>query len=353
MMKLGLRSLCVAFSLTCATASLLTGCSTASDAQEGVDEPGSLSLALTTAGPDGASYGFPNDAYLVIQSSVFGEYIPLAGPEAQLSRTLAVGTYTASLYYGSGSVVLTKDDGTTTSTVPATWTNPQPVSFDIVKGQTTTLGLHFSIKGLSDITFDTGTLHIVTDVVEDDTTAVSNASIDGSVNLSYALNADDAAAYATALHVDLGVDYGVAVAYHATTAWQQVNSSTVCQSGLLTQATATGSSGLALRMAELVDANVYACVNDYGANDQIGIYPSRTGAAPTGQEMFLPDATYSYYGGFSAPVGDVYDGTTLHQTALAHLTFTNGFFYHFLYDASFQQLTTVQGTLSGTLQLTP
>jgi hypothetical protein len=353
MIRMGFRSLCMAFSLSCAFAPLLTGCSNASDAHEGVGDQGSVSLALTTAGPDGATYGFPNDAYLVIQSAALTEYIPLAGSETQLSRTLAVGTYTATLYFGGGSVVLTKDDGTTTSTVSATWTNPQPVSFNIVKGQTTPLALHFSVKGLTDLVFDTGTLHVVTDVVEDETTTLGNATLSGTANANYGSNTDDTAPYASALQVDLGVDYGVSIGYHSTSAWQQSSSSVVCQNGTMAQADATGSTGLALRLAELVGADVTVCVYDYGANDQVGIYPSRFGAPPSGQVMFLPDANYYFYGGFSVPLGDVYDGTTLHQTALTNITFTNGYFYHLLYDGSGNFLSTSQGTLSGTLQFTP
>jgi hypothetical protein len=110
---------------------------------------------------------------------------------------------------------------------------------------------------------------------------------------------------------------------------------------------------LALRLAELVGADVTVCVYDYGANDQVGIYPSRFGAPPSGQVMFLPDANYYFYGGFNVPLGDVYDGTTLHQTALTNVTFTNGYFYHLLYDGSGNFLSTSQGTLSGTLQFTP
>jgi hypothetical protein len=32
------------------------------------------------------------------------------------------------------------------------------VAFDIVQGQTTPLALHFSVKGLTDVVFETGTL---------------------------------------------------------------------------------------------------------------------------------------------------------------------------------------------------
>jgi hypothetical protein len=68
--------------------------------------------------------------------------------------------------------------------------------------------------------------------------------------------------------------------------------------------------------------------------------------------MFLPDASYSFYGGVGGYVGDVYDGTTLQQTLLENAALTNGYFYHYVYDLT-QQLTTVQGTFSGTVTFAP
>jgi hypothetical protein len=83
------------------------------------------------------------------------------------------------------------------------------------------------------------------------------------------------------------------------------------------------------------------------------IYFNRYGAPPASQTSFLPDANYAYYGGISFSTGDVYDSTTLHQTALQNLSIANGSFYHELFDASYNELSTVQGNFTGTLTMTP
>jgi hypothetical protein len=95
-------------------------------------------------------------------------------------------------------------------------------------------------------------------------------------------------------------------------------------------------------------------VADYGASDYVTFYPGRSGAPPAGHSAFLPDPSYTFYGGISGSVGDVYDGTTLKQTLLENASLTSGFFYHYVYDASqTQQLTTAQGGFIGTVTFTP
>jgi hypothetical protein len=353
MSKLGFRSLCAALALMSTSAQFLTGCSTASHG-ESVAQTGSLSAALTTTGADGATYGFPFDAYLLVQSATTGEYIQLTGPETQINHTLPVGTYTASLYYGSGSVVLTRTEGAVTTTVPAEWTNPQPVTFDIVKGQTTPLALHFAVKGLVDLVFDTGTLQLIADVVEQAASQPGSAQVTGTYNSYYSANADDTAAYATSLAVTQGVDYPLTLGFQSTGTWTQFGGGTICVQGTLGSASAGGSPGLSLRLAELTSGSASVCVYDQGATDQVALFVNRFGAPPAGQETFLPDPNYYFYSGTFGQVGDVYDGTTLHQTALKNVALANGFFYQSVYDGSSSvQLTTSQGAFTGNLQLTP
>jgi hypothetical protein len=126
----------------------------------------------------------------------------------------------------------------------------------------------------------------------------------------------------------------------------------VCQPGTLIQASATGSLGLSRRVEQLVGGNSILCVQDTGPSDLVTMYPSRYGAPPAGQEMFLPDPGYGFYAGVIAYVGDIFDGTTLQQTQLESAALTNAYFYHQLYDAT-QELTIVQGTLNATLRLRP
>src|SRR5438128_2392118 len=129
MSKLGIKALGLALTLTCTGVPLLTGCSSAEESHEKSDQVGTVKLALKTTGADGATYAFPQDAYLVVSGPAFTEYLWLYGDETTFNRTMAAGTYTATLYFGNGNTVLEKTEGGMTTTVNATWTNPQPVSF--------------------------------------------------------------------------------------------------------------------------------------------------------------------------------------------------------------------------------
>ena len=105
MSKLGIKALSLALTLTCTAVPLLTGCSSSGDSHEQAEQGGSVKLALKTTGPDGATYAFPQDAYLVVTGSTFTEYLWLYGDETTYHRTLAAGTYTATLYFGNGNTV--------------------------------------------------------------------------------------------------------------------------------------------------------------------------------------------------------------------------------------------------------
>jgi hypothetical protein len=354
MTKLGFRSLCCVLALACASAPLLlTGCSNA-DQGEVAEDGGEVQLALTTTGPDGAVYGFPDQTYLQLTTATSNEWIPLWGSDTVLSKTLPAGAYSASIYFQNGNVELTRTDGTVTSVVGAEWTNPQPVTFNIVKGQTTPLAMHFSVDTLVDLVFDTGTLQVIADVVEQDTEQPATARVSGSTNLWYEVYGDDTAAYATALDVDQGVELALSIGFHATGPWQQFGSYSVCQPGTVTDASGGSSPGLDLRLRQLVGGVANLCVYETGAQDQVSLYPSNYGPAPVGQELFLPDAAYGFYGGFYGYVSsDIYDGTTLKQTELQNATLSNGFFYQQIYDAASQQISTIQGTMTGTIQLQP
>jgi hypothetical protein len=351
MIKSGLRSLCCVLALLSAGVPLLSGCSHASQ-EEALEKSGSIELGLTAPGANGAVYGFPAGTYLQMASATIAEWVPLDGTETVLQRTFPVGSYTATLYFQNGNVELTKTDGTVTTTLDATWTNTQPVTVDIVEGQTTPLALHFAVNDLTDIVFQTGTLQVIADVVEQETDQPASATVNGTANFNYATYADASAAYASALAVDQGVDLGIALGFQATGDWTQYGSTTVCQPGTLSQASASGSDGLSRRVEQLLGGTASLCVYDTGASDQVALYSNRYGAAPAGQEMFLPDSYSFNAGAVIYNLGDIYDGTTLHQTQLENLSLPSAYFYHQVYDAT-QELTFVQGTLSGTLSLTP
>lgn len=353
MSKLGIKALGLALTLSCTGAPFLTGCSSSGESHEKAEHGGSVKLALKTTGADGATYAFPQDAYLVVQGPTYTEYLWLYGDETTFNRTLAAGTYTATLYFYNGPTVLEKTQGANTTTVDATWTNPQPVTFTIVDGQTTPIALHFTVKGLGDVSFETGTLAVTADVQKENSATFASAAFTGVTNLYYSRDTDATAQYATSLHLDQGVDYPLTLSYTSTSPWAQANTTQVCQSGTLSVASSSGSAALNARLEQMMGSSVYFCVGDNGANDYVGIYSNKYGPPPASQVSFLPDANYGVAGGISFTVGDVYDSTTLHQTALQNVTFMGGSFYHELFDGSWNELTMVAGYASGTFTMTP
>jgi hypothetical protein len=356
MLRMTLGSMCVAVALL-GVGALTMGCEDGASATEGeTARTGTLSAALTTTGSDGATYAFPPGAYLTVSSATFTEYIPIDGADATLSKKLPTGTYTAGLYYVGGSVVLDRTLGSATSTVDATWTNPQPVTFEIVDGQTTALVLHFAVQGLTDLTFDVGTLQISADVVTQGVDQAGHADEAGTVNFYQEEYADPSASYASLLDIDLGVDYTHHLQFQGTTDWVQFGGGTVCKYGTLTAAETGGSDGLARRVEQVVgpDGSGALCVYDQGASDYVNFYATRYGAPPVGQETFLTDASYSFYVSLGGVIGDIYDGETLRQSLLEQPTaLTSSYFGHYVYDSSSTLITQAWGNSVGTLQLQP
>lgn len=337
-----------------ASGALLTGCA---DKETPTTEAhaGTLSAALTTTGSDGASYAFPSGAYLSVSSMTTSDFIPLDGVDTVLNRKLPVGTYTATLYYTSGDVVLTRTLSGATSSVPATWVDPQPVSFNIVDQTTTPLVLHFKVQGLGDVTFQVGTLQLSFDVAKENSQQPTRADAQGSASFNYEQYADSSAAYATKLDIDQGVPYAYHLQLQGAGDWVNYAGGTVCKSGTLGISDASGNPGIALRAAEEVGASASLCIYDLGATDYISLFAGRTGAPPMGQESFLPDASYNFYIQFGASTPDLFDGTTLKQSQLeAPLSLTNGSLYQYIYDSSFNLVTQVGATTNpGTVQLLP
>lgn len=356
MLRLTLGSMCVAVALL-GTSALMMGCEDgASPSEREAESTGTLSAALTTTGSDGATYAFPSGAYLTVSSPTYSEYIPIDGAGATLSKKLPAGTYTAGLYYSGGSTVLDRTVGAVTSSVGASWTNPQPVLFTIVDGQTTALVLHFAVQGLADLTFDVGTLQISADVVTQGVSQAGHVDEAGTVNFYQEDYLDPSASYASFLDIDLGVEYTHHLQFQGTGDWTQYGGGTLCKTGTLTAADLDGSVGLARRGQQVVgaDASGSICIYDQGANDYVSIYGTRYGAPPAGQETFLTDGSYGFYLTVGGGIGDVYDGETLKQSLLEEPTALSGSYLgHYVYDSSSTLITQAWGTSVGTVQLLP
>ncbi len=339
------------FFLSCASAPLLTGCSQA-DQGEVAEAAGTVELALSTTGADGAVYGFPEGTYLQLNTTHFSEWVLLTGAETVLRKELAAGAYTANLWFQDGNVQLVRTEGGSTSLVDAEWTNTPPVALSITDGQTTPLTLQFATEELGALAFGTGTLEVVAEVDVREVAQATSAVISGATNLSFEQYGDGAAAYATALDVDQAVDLAFSLGFQASSDWYQIGTTSVCQAGTVAEA-ASGGGGLDLRLQQLLGASATLCVINQGAADEVSLSVNRYGAPPAGQEGFLPDLDYGFYGSLYGFVGDVFDGTTLEQVELQNATLSNGNFFHMVYDLLGEQLATVQGNVTGTLQLKP
>jgi hypothetical protein len=332
---------------------MFAGCGSAHDSQ--VEQTGALSLRLTTSG-GGASYAFPQGAYLFLQSNRFGESVPLDGTETVLTKKLPVGTYTVYLIYPSGPIELEQTIGMTTKRVPANWTNPQPVTVTITEGGSTDLTLSFDVEGFGQIVFARGDLNIHL-AVSSSSGASKGLSETGSVNFSDEQYADSSADYASALDIDTGTDYGLSFTGTASGDWYLSSSTIVCRDMQSPVLTTTFADGLAKRLAELEGGAGSICVYDMGASDYVSIIAYRFGAPPADQTSFLTGSQYyfSAYTGFF--VGDVFDGTTLNEAALGSETaFSSGSFSNYVYDYSTNSavlVSSASGTAAGSVVLTP
>jgi hypothetical protein len=352
MLKLTLKSVCLSSALLTASVGTI-GCADGTS-EEAVGESGTLSAALTTTGSDGASYAFPPGTQLTVTRNGFTEYLPLDGTETVLQKRLPAGTYTVGVYYGVNDVTLLRTESAVTTTVDAEWSDPQPVTFEIVDDQTTSLVLHFTVTGLGDVTFDTGTLEVTAEVDNVDEAQAGAMEAVGFTNIYSETYADPTAAYASALDVETGVDYWTTLELQASGAWTQYASNVVCKEGSLIAGGSAGA-GLNERIVDVYGTVGSVCIYDYGADDIAMVYFSREGAPMAGHETFLPSPSYIFQVQVSGWVGDVYDGETLQQSAFeTPLALTAGYFYNYVFDASsFSEVSRLDGNFDGTFKLLP
>jgi hypothetical protein len=119
---------------------------------------GSVSAAVSTIGPDGATYALPTGTTLSLVntssgSTTFSLAVDSGGSSATF--TLPAGTYSATLSTVT-SLNRTGDAGPVTA-VPATLSDAQPYQIVVTAGSTTSLTFHFAIAGTGqNLTFSTG-----------------------------------------------------------------------------------------------------------------------------------------------------------------------------------------------------
>jgi hypothetical protein len=338
-----------------------TGCGSDPFTDEGVvvERTGTLTAALSTTGPDGATYKFVNNTRLNIYTAVnsrgasYGIVAPIDGAETVFTKRLPVGTYTLGLTQSNG---LERTLNGVTTVVAAEWLDPPDATFDVVENQTIPVVLHFRVTGIGDITFAMGSVAVTLDVEQTTTTNVSKAREGGNITVTSERFADPAASYVAPLTMTTGTSHPQAVTVSLSGSWENRLGLSVCRPATIASYSwAATDQALRLRLEQVAAGDGELCFNDNGAADYFSLHVTRLGPAPADQTSFLPEASYFAVLNITGVVGDVFDGVTLRQSALADgVTVSNGSFTHTLQQPGAPiAVTSLIATFNGSFSLLP
>jgi hypothetical protein len=138
-------------------AAFITGCT--GQLPEVSDDPGSMSLALAAAGPDGAVYRLRNAA-IHVSGPTAAVIETEADPFATVrSVSAAPGNYEIIILEGWSFERVDPIRGTATS-VEATLASPNPQAAHVAPGNATTVRLRFTVDGLGDVVLDPGQINV-------------------------------------------------------------------------------------------------------------------------------------------------------------------------------------------------
>jgi hypothetical protein len=334
----------------------LVACGNDAASHDAREATGTLSTALSTVGPDGATYRFVPGSELIIAAATWGAAFPIADSATTFQRRLGVGSYTLDLVFGQWNTTpaLERTIDNVTEVVFPEWTDPtHPIAFTIVDGQITSVVLHFKVKGLGDITFATGQLQVTAEVTKETVSQATRLEQSASMTVSSVTYADPNAAYVTPLDLPVGSAHAQGVTLTTTGAWSLEQGDAVC-APVLVGGFSYSSEPLRRRLAHVLGGTGKACIHDGGAADTLKIVLSASGPVPADQQGFLPDADYFRDVIITGSIPDVFDGAVFQQSALeSTVTLTGGTFQHRLYATtpSFQQLTRMVGQLDGSIKL--
>jgi hypothetical protein len=334
----------------------LTACSDASPPGE-VEQSGTLTAALLTAGSDGATYQFPAGATMrLTNGSGYNATFPLDGSENVLTLQVPAGLVNVQLEFQSGTPRLRRTSGGVTTVVDAMWVDPQPLTIQITSGASTDLVLHFTVGGLGDLTFDMGSLAVALDVQRNATTQPAQVHETGQYIFSFqtfnGLSAEAQAYFAQTS----GDSHTHFLDFNFLNAWRQTTASEVCaDSRLDVFTTQDGESGFSRATNLLLGQNGRICITDFGTNDMVNIFAELLGPAPPALASMLPSPSYRFFVAFEGFVGDIYNGQTLQQTRLeTPLVFNAGRIAHQIWDfVPNQEVFYQDGFVSGNLRLIP
>jgi hypothetical protein len=330
------------------------------------ENTGTLSAALSSVGPDGATYTFGSNAEFTVNSSPFNPNFDGFGfsmnGNGNYTTSMPVGGYVGNIYGGTTSA----DGGVTTftlvrsvdggsSNVQATLLDSGTYPFTIVAGQTTSIVIHLNVAGLGTVTFSTGTLTVGSSITQSDGGGSGTVFVASSTVTSQTLGGPAAVQAALTEATGSALAYSAAVTF--TQPWTaQVGS--VCAYGTAQLTIPAGAStGAATLLGELNGGTGQVCVYD-NSTGQVIISIYRTGTPQTAALKAATTDTISFqinsYGtlGFQA-----YNDTSFFPQKIASpITLTGFAAYAYVSDqtaGTSLATTNTSGTTGSTLVVTP
>jgi hypothetical protein len=127
---------------------------------------GAVALALTTTGPDGATYRLPSPSILVVSkagsNSIFRTF-SLSESEESFDFNLEAGDYTFNLQWladQDGKIFLTRENGTQDEKVQAQLLSENPMSITVAQGGSVDVALRFAVETVGDLDFAVGNVKV-------------------------------------------------------------------------------------------------------------------------------------------------------------------------------------------------
>jgi hypothetical protein len=309
-----------------ALASALAGCSSGGGggSANASETTGSMEVALSTTGPDGATYSLPPTTTLLMSSPVIiaDPYLNATTPTQSFS--LPAGNYQVTLQGGTdaGAFVLNRTAGGVTSTMTAFLVDPQPRTVTLTAGRTTPVVFHFLIPEIGNVTFSNGTL-VSSIQVDAGGASASHAVVTGPLVFQNVFPGMDPSVAALFSSWDTPTEQ-ISITMSFTTGWTAALDS-ACVDGTAT-VTATPSvnsandQNVAAFLSEFNGAGFSLCLADANNGGGVNLIFERTGTPESPQFQMAVGATdeMNYYFQLNGtPPTPLFDGVTANLAALS------------------------------------
>jgi hypothetical protein len=319
------RTLFRAVSLAIAAFGGVACSSGSSDSHDSVEQTGTIEASLTAVGPDGATYTLPINTDLLLswygEAGTNSQFVYFDSTSPTQSFAVAPGIYTGTL---SNTMTLTRIADSGPTIVPATLVDPQPYNFTVTAGQTTSLTFHFTIAGIGDVAFTTGTLstHLQVDA---GTASAGHILVTGSTSVSAVLNGPAALNMALTPTGPVAVSYSVSA---SLTSPFSVGVESACAPIKGTINTTTDSANndpiFASLMNEASGGTGTVCIYDANSSEdpgQVFLTFNRIGAPETSAITGVLGSTAQagesfFFQIYGTPATPLFDGTTLHLSEI-------------------------------------